>query len=90
MRDVTFRSASMIAVIERKHKAVWGFGLNKSEAMTQALKEISNKPKFNVEKDKLEYAELKDDAPLHLDGEVLFEYCLFASDKSDIQLGLFD
>ena len=64
----------MIAVIERQHKAVWGFGHTAEEAMAHAMKSISEKPWFTV--NGLEYAHLAPEAELDCDGEVLWQWVI--------------
>lgn len=83
------RGSSMIAVVEKKNKVVWGVGLNNADAMASALLEISGKPQFKINKSDLEYSPLKEDAPIHLDGKTLFDFCLLDAPNTTTQFGLF-
>lgn len=78
----------MIAVINRKHEVVWGFGTTVAAAMTDAHKWIAIWKAANpsgVVGD-LDYAQLAPDADLTGDGESLWEW---VQESVPVQDGLF-
>ncbi len=78
----------MIAVVDHKAKAVWGLGDTREAAMVDARHQIAGKP-TPPPQGQLEYCNIKPDAPFHLDGETLYEYCLVEQVADDEQMRLF-
>lgn len=68
----------MIAVIEPKHSAVWGFGKTESEARKHAADCIARWKNKNPGGDigRLELATLSDQADLRQDGETLWQWVM--------------
>jgi hypothetical protein len=82
----------MIAVIEAKHKAVWGFGQTPEEAMANAKHWIEfASPAIRPAAADLSYAHLAPDADLDCDGQVLWQWVIQSksADTGTVQHTLF-